>query len=208
MTSAGRQQRLWPGRSALGAAEPAEPLSPEQDVAGGEEVASYYKVKPAHRLAILAVYLGLIIVCAGGMALRPVPRTGHAGVWLGFGHPTRRGVRLTFVDEGPGIADLELATGPLDLVFVESGGDNLTATFSKGLVDAQIFVIDVAGGDTVALQHSFHGRTMGSLSVTWDAHYRDPFVVYLMRGAEMWRLAAQVLRKELESGALAGGFDL
>ena len=26
-------------------------------------------------------------------------------------------------------------------------------------------------------------------------HYRDPFVVYLMRGAEMWRLAAQVLRK-------------
>ena len=27
----------------------------------------------------------------------------------------------------------------------------------------------------VALQHSFHGRTMGSLSVTWDSHYRDPF---------------------------------
>lgn len=27
----------------------------------------------------------------------------------------------------------------------------------------------------VALQHGFHGRTMGSLSVTWDAHYRDPF---------------------------------
>jgi acetylornithine aminotransferase/acetylornithine/N-succinyldiaminopimelate aminotransferase len=27
----------------------------------------------------------------------------------------------------------------------------------------------------VALEHSFHGRTMGSLSVTWDEHYRDPF---------------------------------
>ncbi len=27
----------------------------------------------------------------------------------------------------------------------------------------------------VALQHSFAGRTMGSLSVTWDPHYRDPF---------------------------------
>ncbi|MCQ8768223.1 urease accessory protein UreG [Streptomyces telluris] len=39
--------------------------------------------------------------------------------------------------------------GPLDLVLVESGGDNLTATFSKGLVDAQIFVIDVAGGDDI-----------------------------------------------------------
>ncbi|MDQ3724255.1 MAG: site-2 protease family protein, partial [Actinomycetota bacterium] len=42
--------------------------------AGGEEVASYYKVKPAHRLAILAVYLGLIVVCAGGMALTFVER--------------------------------------------------------------------------------------------------------------------------------------
>ena len=27
----------------------------------------------------------------------------------------------------------------------------------------------------VAFEHSFHGRTMGALSVTWDAHYRDPF---------------------------------
>jgi urease accessory protein len=36
-----------------------------------------------------------------------------------------------------------------DLVLVESGGDNLTATFSYGLVDAQIFVLDVAGGDKV-----------------------------------------------------------
>jgi urease accessory protein len=37
----------------------------------------------------------------------------------------------------------------LDLVLVESGGDNLTATFSYGLVDAQVFVVDVAGGDKV-----------------------------------------------------------
>ena len=35
------------------------------------------------------------------------------------------------------------------LVLVESGGDNLTACFSKALVDVQIFVIDVAGGDKV-----------------------------------------------------------
>ena len=32
---------------------------------------------------------------------------------------------------------------------MESGGDNLTATFSSGLVDVQIFVVDVAGGDKV-----------------------------------------------------------
>src|ERR1700712_1369557 len=37
----------------------------------------------------------------------------------------------------------------LELVLVESGGDNLTAVFSRGLVDAQIFVLDVAGGDKV-----------------------------------------------------------
>lgn len=37
----------------------------------------------------------------------------------------------------------------LDLILLESGGDNLTATFSAGLVDRQIFVIDVAGGDKV-----------------------------------------------------------
>ncbi|MEU1264661.1 urease accessory protein UreG [Streptomyces cellulosae] len=47
------------------------------------------------------------------------------------------------------VEDLEDSVGPLDLVLVESGGDNLTATFSKGLVDAQLFVIDVAGGDDI-----------------------------------------------------------
>ncbi|MFR9725220.1 urease accessory protein UreG [Streptomyces sp. MS19] len=47
------------------------------------------------------------------------------------------------------VEDLEERTGPLDLVLVESGGDNLTATFSTGLVDAQIFVIDVAAGDDI-----------------------------------------------------------
>ena len=36
-----------------------------------------------------------------------------------------------------------------DLVLVESGGDNLTATFSYGLIDVQVFVLDVAGGDKV-----------------------------------------------------------
>jgi urease accessory protein len=47
------------------------------------------------------------------------------------------------------IEDLQAALGELDLILVESGGDNLTATFSRGLVDRQIFVVDVAGGDKV-----------------------------------------------------------
>lgn len=48
------------------------------------------------------------------------------------------------------VEDLEQRFAPLDLVLVESGGDNLTATFSPALVDAQIFVLDVAGGGDVA----------------------------------------------------------
>ncbi|MDT0267235.1 urease accessory protein UreG [Streptomyces sp. DSM 44915] len=47
------------------------------------------------------------------------------------------------------VEELEDRTGPLDLVLVESGGDNLTATFSRGLVDTQIFVIDVSSGDDI-----------------------------------------------------------
>jgi urease accessory protein len=47
------------------------------------------------------------------------------------------------------VEDLERDYAPLDLVLIESGGDNLTATFSPALVDAQIFVLDVAGGGDV-----------------------------------------------------------
>ncbi|HEX3786019.1 MAG TPA: urease accessory protein UreG [Pseudonocardiaceae bacterium] len=46
------------------------------------------------------------------------------------------------------VEELERLHDP-DLVLVESGGDNLTATFSYGLIDRQIFVVDVAGGDKV-----------------------------------------------------------
>ena len=47
------------------------------------------------------------------------------------------------------VEELEARYAPLDLLLVESGGDNLTATFSAGLVDRQLFVLDVAGGDKV-----------------------------------------------------------
>ena len=47
------------------------------------------------------------------------------------------------------VEQLEADHPDLDLVLLESGGDNLTATFSYGLVHRQIFVIDVAGGDKV-----------------------------------------------------------
>jgi urease accessory protein len=48
------------------------------------------------------------------------------------------------------VEDIERDFTPLDIVLLESGGDNLTATFSPALIDAQIFVLDVAGGGDVA----------------------------------------------------------
>ncbi|WP_425527906.1 urease accessory protein UreG [Yinghuangia seranimata] len=47
------------------------------------------------------------------------------------------------------VEDLEAAHADLELVVIESGGDNLTMTFSRGLADVQLFVIDVSGGDKV-----------------------------------------------------------
>ncbi|MEG5042292.1 MULTISPECIES: urease accessory protein UreG [unclassified Microcoleus] len=47
------------------------------------------------------------------------------------------------------IEELEQKFTDLDLVFVESGGDNLAATFSPELVDLTIYVIDVAAGDKI-----------------------------------------------------------
>ncbi|MFM6191795.1 MAG: urease accessory protein UreG [Planktothrix sp.] len=47
------------------------------------------------------------------------------------------------------IEQLESQFNHLDLLFVESGGDNLAATFSPELVDITIYVIDVAAGDKI-----------------------------------------------------------
>src|SRR6058998_2392878 len=47
------------------------------------------------------------------------------------------------------IADMRARFPDLDLVLVESGGDNLAATFSPELADLTIYVIDVAAGDKI-----------------------------------------------------------
>ena len=47
------------------------------------------------------------------------------------------------------VGDLEAQFPGLDLVLVESGGDNLAASFSPELVDLCIYVIDVAAGDKI-----------------------------------------------------------
>jgi len=58
------------------------------------------------------------------------------------------------------IAEIEKRNPDVQVIFVESGGDNLSATFSPELVEAFIYVIDVAEGDKIprkggpAIRHS------------------------------------------------------
>ncbi len=47
------------------------------------------------------------------------------------------------------VEDLEASFGALQVLLIESGGDNLAATFSPELVDYTIYVIDVAGGEKI-----------------------------------------------------------
>ena len=47
------------------------------------------------------------------------------------------------------VADMRMAFPDLDLVIIESGGDNLAATFSPELADITIYVIDVSAGDKI-----------------------------------------------------------
>src|SRR3978361_673163 len=47
------------------------------------------------------------------------------------------------------VEEMALRIPDLDLIFIESGGDNLSATFSPDLADLTIFVIDVAEGDKI-----------------------------------------------------------
>ncbi|MEL6494891.1 MAG: urease accessory protein UreG [Cyanobacteria bacterium J06623_7] len=51
------------------------------------------------------------------------------------------------------VQDLELLYPDLDLILIESGGDNLASTFSYDLVDAYIFAIDVGAGDDIPRKH-------------------------------------------------------
>ncbi|KZD07798.1 urease accessory protein UreG [Oceanibaculum pacificum] len=47
------------------------------------------------------------------------------------------------------VADMNAQFPALDLILIESGGDNLAATFSPELADITIYVIDVAGGEKI-----------------------------------------------------------
>ncbi len=86
---------------------------------------------------------------------------------------------------------LEEKFAPLDLILLESGGDNLTMTFSKGLVDVFIFVIDVAGGDKVPRKGG-PGVTGSDLLVI----NKTDLAPMVGADLEVMRRDAQMMRKE------------
>jgi urease accessory protein len=90
---------------------------------------------------------------------------------------------------------LEETLHTLDLVLVESGGDNLTATFSKGLVDVQIFVIDVSSGDDIPRKGG-PGITTADLLVVNKTDLA-PYV-----GADLATMAADAKRQRGERAVI------
>lgn len=101
---------------------------------------------------------------------------------------------------------LELLHGRVDLSLVESGGDNLTAIFSRGLVDVQIFVIDTAGGDDVPRKGG-PGVALADLLVINKvdlAPYVDADVDLMLHDAMARRDGRPVLRSSLVTPEGAG----
>ena len=84
------------------------------------------------------------------------------------------------------VAELEAAFPDLDLVLVESGGDNLAASFSPELVDLCIYVIDVAAGDKIPRK--------GGPGITRS----DLLVINKIDLADMVGASLEVMRRDTE----------
>jgi urease accessory protein len=100
------------------------------------------------------------------------------------------------------VEGLERLHGELDVVFVESGGDNLTAVFGPALADVQIFVLDCAGGDDVPRKGG-PGITRSDLLVinkTDLAEYVGSDVEVMLAGARSHRGSLPVYAISLRAG--------
>jgi urease accessory protein len=86
---------------------------------------------------------------------------------------------------------LEREHGPLDLVLIESGGDNLAATFSSDLVDHWVFVIDVAAGDDIPRKRGL-GMTQADLVVV----NKIDLAPYVGADVERMRMDLAIVRPE------------
>jgi urease accessory protein len=101
------------------------------------------------------------------------------------------------------VADLEAHLPGLELVFVESGGDNLAAAFSPELADLFIYVIDVAGGDKVPRKGG-PGITRSDLLVinkTDLAPYVGASLEVMERDARQQRVSRPFIFTNLKDGS-------
>ena len=122
------------------------------------------------------------------------------------------------------IDELEVAHAGLELIFVESGGDNLAAAFSPELVDAFIYVIDVSGGDKIPRKGGPGIRRSGLLVInkidlaphvgaSLEVMERDakrqrgdlPFVFSNMKTSEGLDAIVDWLKRQMAAGLTASG---
>ncbi len=99
------------------------------------------------------------------------------------------------------VTDLENSHPDLKLILIESGGDNLSATFSPELVDAYIYVIDVAEGDKIPRKGGPAIRTSDLLLInkTELAPYVGADLGVMARDAKIQRGARPFLFADLKS---------
>ena len=89
------------------------------------------------------------------------------------------------------VQDLELLYPQLDLILIESGGDNLASTFSYELVDAYMFVIDVGAGDDIPRKNG-PGFVQSELAVV----NKVDLAPYVGADLELMRLQSEQYRQE------------
>ena len=99
------------------------------------------------------------------------------------------------------VIDLENRHPDLKLILIESGGDNLSATFSPELVDAYIYVIDVAEGDKIPRKGGPAIRTSDLLLInkTELAPYVGADLDVMARDAKIQRGSRPFLFADLKS---------
>lgn len=100
------------------------------------------------------------------------------------------------------VADMERKFPDSDLMFIESGGDNLTLTFSPALVDYFVYVIDVAEGENIPRKNG-PGITQSDLLVinkTDLAPYVGASLAVMERDSRMMRKGKPFLFLNCKTG--------